>query len=151
MLWDSAVRGTILTHVLLMAGLTSVCLSWWTFINLISTIQNYLFDLRIWITCNCSIRTSSIYQRSIRQRSSELNFFCCEAFEILAFFFLAIVISLLICLCLSLSVLWKPAKSYPARARSARARKACALRAVGLLLSDRAPTVGRGKTFWRVN
>ena len=53
-----------------------------------------------WITCNCFIRTSSIYQRSIRQRSSELNFFCCEAFEILVFFFLEIVISLLICLCL---------------------------------------------------
>ena len=33
----------------------------------------------------------------------------------------------------------------------ARARKACALRALGLLLADGAPTVGRGKTFWRVN
>ena len=39
---------------------------------------------------------------------------------------------------------------YPARARSARARRACALRALGLLLADGAPTVGLGKTFWRV-
>ena len=31
------------------------------------------------------------------------------------------------------------------------ARRACALRALGLLLADGAPTVGRGKTFWRVN
>ena len=31
---------------------------------------------------------------------------------------------------------------------SPRARRACAL---GLLLADGAPTVGRGKTFWRVN
>ena len=37
---------------------------------------------------------------------------------------------------------------YPARVRSARARRACALRALGLLLADGAPTVGRGKTFW---
>ena len=37
--------------------------------------------------------------------------------------------------------------SYPARARSARAPRACALRALGLLLADGAPTVGRGKTF----
>ena len=29
----------------------------------------------------------------------------------------------------------------------ARARRACALRALGLLLADGAPTVGRGKTF----
>ena len=36
---------------------------------------------------------------------------------------------------------------YQARARSARARRACALRALGLLLADGAPTVGRGKTF----
>ena len=34
--------------------------------------------------------------------------------------------------------------SYQARAR---ARRACALRALGLLLADGAPTVGRGKTF----
>ena len=27
-------------------------------------------------------------------------------------------------------------------------RRACALRALGLLLADGAPTVGRGKTFW---
>ena len=40
--------------------------------------------------------------------------------------------------------------SYPARSRSARARRACALRALGLLLADSAPTVGRKKTFWRV-
>ena len=33
----------------------------------------------------------------------------------------------------------------------ARARRACALRGLGLLLADGAPTVGRGKTFWRVN
>ena len=39
---------------------------------------------------------------------------------------------------------------YPARARSARARRASALRALGLLLADGAPTVGWGKTFWRV-
>ena len=39
---------------------------------------------------------------------------------------------------------------YPARARSARARRARALRALGLLLADGAPTVGLGKTFWRV-
>ena len=39
---------------------------------------------------------------------------------------------------------------YPARARSARAQRACALRALGLLLADSAPTVGWGKTFWRV-
>ena len=39
---------------------------------------------------------------------------------------------------------------YPARARSVRAQRACALRALGLLLADGAPTVGRGKTFWRV-
>ena len=38
-----------------------------------------------------------------------------------------------------------------ARAQSARARRACALRALGLLLADGTPTVGRGKTFWRVN
>ena len=31
-----------------------------------------------------------------------------------------------------------------------RARRACALRALGLLLADGAPTVGWGKTFWRV-
>ena len=31
------------------------------------------------------------------------------------------------------------------------ARRACALRALGLLLADGAPTVGRVKTFWRVN
>ena len=30
-------------------------------------------------------------------------------------------------------------------------RRACALRALGLLLADGAPTVGGGKTFWRVN
>jgi len=30
-------------------------------------------------------------------------------------------------------------------------RRVCALRALGLLLADGAPTVGRGKTFWRVN
>ena len=30
------------------------------------------------------------------------------------------------------------------------ARRACALRALGLLLADGAPTVGWGKTFWRV-
>ena len=36
---------------------------------------------------------------------------------------------------------------YPAHARNARARRACALRALGLLLADGAPTVGRGKTF----
>ena len=40
---------------------------------------------------------------------------------------------------------------YPARARSARARGACALRALGLLLADGTPTVGGGKTFWRVS
>ena len=39
---------------------------------------------------------------------------------------------------------------YPARAQSARARRACALRALGLLLADGVPTVGWGKTFWRV-
>ena len=38
--------------------------------------------------------------------------------------------------------------NYQARAR---ARRACALRALGLLLADGAPTVGRGKTFWQVN
>ena len=37
--------------------------------------------------------------------------------------------------------------TYQARAQSARARRACALRALGLLLADGAPTVGRGKTF----
>ena len=41
--------------------------------------------------------------------------------------------------------------NYQARARSARARRACTLRALGLLLADGAPTVGRGKTFWLVN
>ena len=40
---------------------------------------------------------------------------------------------------------------HPACARSARARRACALRALGLLLADGAPTVGRGKTFWQVS
>ena len=40
---------------------------------------------------------------------------------------------------------------YQAHARSARARRACALRALGLLLADGTPTVGGGKTFWRVN
>ena len=35
---------------------------------------------------------------------------------------------------------------YPARA----GRRACALRALGLLLADGVPTVGGGKTFWRV-
>ena len=34
---------------------------------------------------------------------------------------------------------------------SARARRACALRALGLLLADGAPAVGRRKTFWRIN
>ena len=34
---------------------------------------------------------------------------------------------------------------------SARARRACALRALGLLLADGNPTVGGGKTFWRVS
>ena len=37
---------------------------------------------------------------------------------------------------------------YPAHARS---RRACALKALGLLLADGAPTVGRGKTFRAVN
>ena len=37
---------------------------------------------------------------------------------------------------------------YPARAR---AWRACALRALGLLLADGAPAVGRGKTFWQVS
>ena len=46
---------------------------------------------------------------------------------------------------------WNRCMDCPARARSARARRACALRALGLLLADGAPTVGRGKTFWRVN
>ena len=36
---------------------------------------------------------------------------------------------------------------YQARARSAQARRACSLRALGLLLADGTPTVGRGKTF----
>ena len=36
---------------------------------------------------------------------------------------------------------------YPAHARS---RRACALKALGLLLTDGAPTVGLGKTFGRV-
>ena len=36
---------------------------------------------------------------------------------------------------------------YQAHARSARARRACVLRALGLLLAEGAPTVGRGKTF----
>ena len=40
---------------------------------------------------------------------------------------------------------------YPARARSARAQRARALRALGLLLADGTPTVGGGKTFWRVS
>ena len=40
---------------------------------------------------------------------------------------------------------------YPARAQSVRAPRACALRALGLLLADGAPTVGRGKTFGAVN
>ena len=40
---------------------------------------------------------------------------------------------------------------YQARARSEWARRACALRALGFLLADGAPTVGVGKTFWRVN
>ena len=40
---------------------------------------------------------------------------------------------------------------YQAHARSARALRACALRALGLLLADGAPTVGRGKTFWQVS
>ena len=31
------------------------------------------------------------------------------------------------------------------------ALRACALRALGLLLADSAPTVGRGKTFWQVS
>ena len=44
-----------------------------------------------------------------------------------------------------------PEATCPARAQSARARRDCALRALGLLLADGAPTVGRGKTFWRVN
>ena len=39
--------------------------------------------------------------------------------------------------------------NYPARPRSAQARRACALKALGL--ADGAPTVGRGKTLWRVN
>ena len=40
---------------------------------------------------------------------------------------------------------------YPVCARSALAQRACALGAKGLLLADGAPTVERGKTFWRVN
>ena len=36
-------------------------------------------------------------------------------------------------------------------ARERTGPKACALRALGLLLADGAPTVGRGKTFWWVN
>ena len=32
-----------------------------------------------------------------------------------------------------------------------RARRACVLIALGLLLADSAPTVGKGKTFWRVD
>ena len=35
--------------------------------------------------------------------------------------------------------------------KPARARRACPLRALGLLLADGAPTVGKGKTFWAVN
>ena len=37
---------------------------------------------------------------------------------------------------------------YPARAQALRAR---ALTALGLLLADGAPTVGRGRTFWQVS
>ena len=37
--------------------------------------------------------------------------------------------------------------NYQARAQSTRARRACALRALGLLLADGAPTVGRGRIF----
>ena len=37
--------------------------------------------------------------------------------------------------------------NFPARVQSVRAQRACALRALGLLLADGAPTVGRGKTF----
>ena len=44
----------------------------------------------------------------------------------------------------------KEGKIYPARAGSARARRTCTLRALGLLLADGTPTVGGGKTFWRV-
>ena len=40
---------------------------------------------------------------------------------------------------------------YQARARSVRARGACTLWALGLLLADWTPTVGGGKTFWRVS
>ena len=40
---------------------------------------------------------------------------------------------------------------YQARAQSARARSARALRALRLLLADGTPTVGGGKTFWRVS
>ena len=38
-------------------------------------------------------------------------------------------------------VWWRIGDAYPARA----------LRALGLLLADGAPTVGRGKTFWQVS
>ena len=111
--WNSAVRRSWITYF---SWLASQVLAFHDEPSLTSSLQSKMILIcsiyGFWITFNCFIRTSSIYQRSIRQRSSELNFFCCEAFEILAFFFLAIVISLLICLCLSLSVLWKPAKSY---------------------------------------
>merc|ERR1712240_176266 len=36
---------------------------------------------------------------------------------------------------------------HQARTQSARARRACALRALGLLLADGTPTVGRGEDF----
>ena len=39
------------------------------------------------------------------------------------------------------------AENYPARARRGQIRRACAPRALGLLLADSAPTVGRGKTL----
>ena len=39
-----------------------------------------------------------------------------------------------------------PKLCFPARALRAQARRACALRALGLLLADGAPIVGRGKT-----
>ena len=102
--------GTILTHVLLMAGLTSVILSWWTLIYLISTIQNDfdLFDLRI--LNNMQLLHPYIINISAKHWAT---FFRAQLFSLLSIWDTSILFlrNRYISSHLSLSVLWKPANS----------------------------------------
>ena len=69
------------------------------------------------------------------------RYYCRGHYHYLWFFTLSIPLSLDWYWTLSLSLQLSLKQHYPARA----------LRALGLLLADGASTLGRGKTFWRVN